>query len=275
MSQEFHIEETDFAAAEKRMNELGGEGWLAVNCWPTEPGKIALVMKREKTFVALHKRLIESARPLKDLDRKAILEICLREKYDKGKYSAKVSDVAGEFGATVKGLVEHLQLLGFSTTKQKTLDIEHFLLSLTKPKGTLTLNARPQRQTQKGSASEANESTRVPAAIPVPKRAGYKPADAGKSSPATKWPASNPPRIEDLIDYCINNPGERHLTKHTRPLNGLASHFHIEEPDIERIYDDAVKKDPWLKKYVHFNATKESGKRLFLQVEKDCPLPPI
>ncbi len=135
MSQEFHIEETDFAAAEKRMNELGGEGWLAVNCWPTEPGKIALVMKREKTFVALHKRLIEPARPLKDLDLKAVLEICLRHKKPDSKhdgtmregeqYGVAVSNIAGEFGTTAQGVVEHLKTLGFITTKKKYVNTEH------------------------------------------------------------------------------------------------------------------------------------------------------
>jgi len=274
MSQEFHIEELEFAAAEKRMNELGGEGWLAVNCWPTDHGKMAMVMKREKTFVALHKRFIEPARPLKDLDLKAVLEICLREKYDKGKYSAKVSDVAGEFGTTVKGLVEHLQLLGFSTTKQKELHIDHFSLNLTNTKGTRYLNARPSREIQKESDSAPGEATLVPAAIPVPKRAGYKPAVEGKSLPATKWPASTPPTIRDLIEYCSNNPNNDPDYKPSRPLNGLVSHFHIPEAQIERIYEDAVKADPSLKKYVGFNTPKETGKRRWLQVAKGWSLPP-
>ena len=261
MSQEFHIEEADFAAAEKRMNELGGEGWLAVNCWPTEPGKMALVMKREKTFIALHKRLIEPARPLKDLDRKAVLEICLREKYDKGKYSAKVSDVAGEFGTTVKGLLKHLQLLGFSTSKD-ILDTDHFSLNLTNPKGTLTLNARPQRKTQKGSASAANESTLAPAAIPVPKRAGYKQASATIS-------------IRDLVNYCINNPYNKPEKNPSRPFSGnysLVRRFHITEAQIVRIYEDAIKDDPALKGHV-FIKTHETGK--FLNVEKGWSFPPI
>ena len=252
------------------MNELGGEGWLAVNCWPTESGKMALVMKREKTFVALHKRLIEPARPLKDLDRKAILEICLRATLKEGKYTAEVSDVAGEFGTTVKGLLEHLQLLGFSTSKNK-LSIDQFLLNLTNTKGKRYLNA--QRKPQEGSASAANEETRATAAIPVPKRAGYKPVVPGKSSPAIDGPTSATITLKRLEDCCINNPDNDPAYPPSAPLYEMAKLFHAtDEAQIERFIEEAFKNDPSLKKCLRLRTSKKGVRHL--NVIKRLPLLP-
>jgi hypothetical protein len=110
------------AKLSESLNQLGKEGWLLVNCWPSYSDVVTAVFRRERVYYSGDTGSYEPTRPLHSLTVEFVLERCLagpafrRRGKDAGRYerSLPLAKLGAEFGATQDVMAKQLQKIGFS-----------------------------------------------------------------------------------------------------------------------------------------------------------------
>ena len=79
MLEEFHTEDISAAGLGDTLNALGKDGWLLVNCWPSDGGKVTCVLRREHVYYCRKTKRYEPAHHPDRLTLEAALDRCLAE----------------------------------------------------------------------------------------------------------------------------------------------------------------------------------------------------
>lgn len=118
MAEEFHVSECSSKSLEEELNRLGGEGWLVVNCWPTDPGRAKIVMMREKeVFFKAQGGGFQTSRPLSQLTLEVPTARCLKEPLSPKVKNRefRLTTLATEFGSDEAGGLDCLRTLGLES----------------------------------------------------------------------------------------------------------------------------------------------------------------
>lgn len=216
--EQFHTTDVPASELAEALNSFGKDGWLLVNCWPAETGKlITCVLRREVVFFSPDTQRYEAAMPLSRLTLLAALARCRPKetaKFLEGDTSARVvalEDLAAEHGATVEEVIAQLERAGMKRVKGKpglsgkVKTDETYSLWTFRPEGSAQWSLWAKKQAQRAAAPKDPE----------------KPTKKSRSS-RKKGASSKPFSIEQAIASCVKIKPPQKWMDHGLTLKRLA-----------------------------------------------------
>lgn len=272
MSEEFRVSECSSKSLEEELNRLGSEGWLVINCWPTDPGRATIVMKLVKEYFSKEKGCFQACRPLSQLTLEVAAARCLKEPLSsKAKnHGLRLSILANEFGSDEAQVLERLRALGLETLPDVNWNPPKYIgttsIALNQDKNTnWWLNAKefPKKDSATPAATTGHQSKPARGAKPAPlgkgesadgsdaaasatagrkskSSRGAKPAPLGKDESADGAETAPPPNdfsVETAIGLCRQVPPRQEGWAHGIDLRTLAKHFGI---SVQAVLDGII-----------------------------------